>query len=137
MLALGSGHYTLDGGDGNDLLNFSGSASSLIEGGNGNDTVAIFGSGASSLDGGVGDDKFVYTASAGTNDTIDGGAGSDTVSFQGKSWTNDVASETTDGSGVTTIVFTPGSGGNTVFVQNVEQLNFTDKTQSPPPFSKP
>ncbi len=57
----------MDGGDGNDLLNYSGSSSSTIEGGNGNDTIAIFGSGASSLDGGAGNDKFIFTPSAGKN----------------------------------------------------------------------
>jgi hypothetical protein len=47
--------------------------------------------------------------------------------------TTDIQSESTNGGGVTTIVFKASGGGQTVFVQNVEQLTFADGVQTNPP----
>ena len=52
--------------------------------------------------------------------------------FQGKQ-KSDVVGESTTG-GVTTIMFGASSGGQTVFVQNIETLQFQNGDQLHPPF---
>ena len=84
--------------------------------------------GTNTVNGGNDNDTIYFAFNSGQNDTLDGGAGSnDKVIFQGKATTN-IVSNSTDVSGVTKILFDAGSGGQTVFVQNVETLQFTNGT---------
>ena len=128
-----AGSHSLDGGAGNDSLNYSGTSLDTLSGGDGNDTIGLYGSGTgNTVNAGNGDDRTFFGLAAGQNDTIDGGAGNDTVVFLSRSTTN-IVSEQTNGSGVTTIVFDAGGGGQTVFVQNVEFLRFTSDNSSQGP----
>jgi Ca2+-binding RTX toxin-like protein len=123
LTGAGGGTYTLDGGAGSDT----------IRGNVGNDYITT-GRGTESIDGGNDNDTILYSSNSGQNDTLDGGSGNDLVIFQGKTQAN-IQSEQTAG-GITTIVFSPASGGQTVFVQNVETLQFQDGTKQtiPPGF---
>jgi Ca2+-binding RTX toxin-like protein len=69
----------LDGGDGNDIINGSGT----LYGGSGNDSISAYGNGTKAY-GGTGDDTL---ASYGQNITLDGGDGIDTVNLSAISGT--------------------------------------------------
>src|SRR5262249_32726656 len=113
----------LDGGTGNDTINATGAGQTTLLGGDGNDFMST-GTGTESLAGGNGNDRVLFTFNAGNSDSIDGGTGNDIVIFQGKLQSNIVGQSTA--AGVTQIVFDVPSGGQTVFLQNVETLQFQD-----------
>jgi hypothetical protein len=82
--------------------------------------------------GSTGNDTFQVTANAGTPNSVDGVTGSATIAFIGKHQA-DIVSEST-ASGLTTITFSAGSGGQTLNFKNVASLSFTgdSSTQTPP-----
>jgi hypothetical protein len=102
----------------------------------------IAGSGTVSVIGSSENSHMLFYNTAGSNDTLDGGTGNDTITFVGYRSTGgatghgDVVSEATDNiTGITTIVFTQASGGQTVFLKNAKQLDFSgDGTHQNPPY---
>lgn len=73
-----AGEGIVDGGDGDDVIEFKGNANGTILGGNGNDTIEDHGSNSSAyIDGGAGDD--LITGGRGGRELIMGGEGNDTI----------------------------------------------------------
>src|SRR5690348_3887672 len=79
-LAAGVIGLTIDGGAGNDIITGS-QGNDLLLGGDGNDTV-IGGGGNDVAELGAGDDTFIWNPGDGS-DTVEGGTGTDTVVFNG------------------------------------------------------
>ncbi|MEH6951373.1 calcium-binding protein [Nitrobacter sp. NHB1] len=126
------GHSTLIGGAGNDTL--VGVQGDVMQGGAGNDQFVLKGGSSdanSTLQGGGGNDTFRIESHSG-NDTIFGGDGRDSVDFVGRSFF-DVAKIDVDSSTSTyTLHFTDDQ---TVAVNGVEDLHFTDQTVNLPKLS--
>jgi hypothetical protein len=100
---------TLDGGDGNDLLNASGATGpATLSGGTGNDTL-IGGSDSDSISGGSGED--LIDGRGGSN-TLDGGADNDTILVSGTAGPDTIT--TTHGAGTFDITGGLSAGTNTI-----------------------
>lgn len=129
----GSGHSTLSGGAGNDTL--AGVQGDDLSGGAGNDHFWIHGGGAtnadSTLQGGAGNDIF-HVASGAGNDTILGGNGNDTVSFSDRSFSDVTKIDVNASTSTYTLHF---DNNQTVAVNGVEDLRFTDQTVDLPKLS--
>ena len=126
------GHQTLAVAQGSNLLSdLNGNGTDTLFSGGGSDTLngSSFGTtfglglGHATVNGGTGNDN-IFVAKGALSDSINGGGGNDYVTFNGYSHTD--AAITTDGHGVTTIVF--ASTGQTATLTNVAHVVFGNDT---------
>lgn len=106
-----AGEGIVDGGDGDDVIEFKGNANGTILGGNGNDTIEGHGDGSTAyIDGGAGDDLIKGQNLTGGNQLIIGGGGNDTIDVRGS---NGGTTYIAGGNGNDDIYL--GGGSSTVF----------------------
>jgi Ca2+-binding RTX toxin-like protein len=122
----GSGsHDTVMGGNGPDDIHGGIGAHQLLLGANGNDTMFGGVGDYDTVSGGDGNDLIHVADHANGHDTVDGGGGNDTLKLDGRS-TSDLAPHGFNiNHGEVTLHF---NDGQTVAVNNVENIVFTDKT---------